>query len=688
MRKFGVLAALAVAANVSAEEVRVPCSDGPSGFLRSCAEFFDGKAGRKGFKELLRERMKSDIAHLYQGKRVDVLATTDPANPQGPGYPTPVCNVLPNEFNQQQPEGDSNATAAPNHLGQSCGQFVHLDVNVDWVCWGCPRVSEVTLDFVPPYGRREAAFQNGAFPAALNCFYQEILRELETTRKMKVEPTSACASLGKDIAGLGDKSADVAKGVQNALGGASGLNPDEIWKCETSTWENTQVTGRTTGVDVGKLRQSAQYLCSARGSMEGAFMQLAVCEIYARAGRSYRNVFGDAQAFQQELRTKVAEKVKGDCGGCASEGCADSCANEKYKTRFLDFIRDKFRTNWPANPDSSNRCVLPTAQRAQDADGGLPLLAFVGMLGRGRPGRRRRAGLAAAANAAALAAAVYLSTGCGGDTKATPICGKGGQLANNCPCPTGNLNQFKAECCDANGDQIKFDGNCSANVTPEDTGTTGAGALGGISAGGAMDDIGSALSTFSNNPSNRETGGETPEQMLAQTASAATEGGPAGPQKKTDAKAEGTGLNPAITLPKGKDGKGSGAGAGVALGAAGLSIPRGETEASGPGGDARTAAAVSQADSGATPGQGGGVPGGAGGEGGGDYRRVDPGAGGGAPLSFGSEGGAADAPVSGSEDPLDYFTRTALDENLFKKVEKRYDEKELSWLRDDSRRKK
>ena len=54
-------------------------------------------------------------------------------------------------------------------------------------------------------------------------------------------------------------------------------------------------------------------------------------------------------------------------------------------------------------------------------------------------------------------------------------------------------------------------------------------------------------------------------------------------------------------------------------------------------------------------------------------------------LAFGSKEDAGDAGVSafapGQKDPEDYFTRTALDESLFKIVEKRYQAKSRDWIK-------
>ncbi len=97
-----------------------------------------------------------------------------------------------------------------------------------------------------------------------------------------------------------------------------------------------------------------------------------------------------------------------------------------------------------------------------------------------------------------------------------------------------------------------------------------------------------------------------------------------------------------------------------------------------------------------TTGAGYGGGGGHGGGGGSDNGGINLGAGGGGPggglevQNF--EGGGAQGlsgshgqPALGTEDPADYFNRIGLNENLFKRVERRYGQKTRAWALQDSR---
>ncbi|MBI4925484.1 MAG: hypothetical protein HY843_06120 [Bdellovibrio sp.] len=54
-------------------------------------------------------------------------------------------------------------------------------------------------------------------------------------------------------------------------------------------------------------------------------------------------------------------------------------------------------------------------------------------------------------------------------------------------------------------------------------------------------------------------------------------------------------------------------------------------------------------------------------------------------FAFGGQGANRDPATIAIEDPEDYFNRISIDENLFKRVERRYVKKSLAWLLQDTR---
>jgi hypothetical protein len=174
----------------------------------------------------------------------------------------------------------------------------------------------------------------------------------------------------------------------------------------------------------------------------------------------------------------------------------------------------------------------------------------------------------------------------------------------------------------------------------------------------------------------------SPGPALADTghAASASEGGDL---KRTSPATGAAGPGGTVADAKGpKNGKRGGGGGGTSGTPALLG---GGTTAASPTDSAATEGTMA-ADSGGAYKAGGGGP-----AGGGDTNGM-PNFGSGGGISAGSGGdvsfdasGAKDVSSTGSEDPEDYFTRTGLDENLFKKIEKKIDEKERLWQVQDAR---
>ncbi len=85
-------------------------------------------------------------------------------------------------------------------------------------------------------------------------------------------------------------------------------------------------------------------------------------------------------------------------------------------------------------------------------------------------------------------------------------------------------------------------------------------------------------------------------------------------------------------------------------------------------------------------GKGGGEGAGGAGDGGFAYNPGGAGGGGAGEMNFGGQGPAGgDIPAMAGSDPDDYFTRTSPDENIFKKVERKYGEKATGWALEEAK---
>lgn len=249
-------------------------------------------------------------------------------------------------------------------------------------------------------------------------------------------------------------------------------------------------------------------------------------------------------------------------------------------------------------------------------------------------------------------------------------------------CPLSNpLKPLPAQCCDGQGRQISFTGNC-ASQTPDDTSVNDALKAGSGAVAAARQAASIAESLLG--PGNQIAKGG------AQIASA-TAGGIGsldGPGSGGHTISSSTGALP-----------GMGATAGV-VGTSGSNRSSSNNSTSGASelGGMKTAAGVDGAAG--SEAVAGGIPnarvgGGAGGAAGGTLSWFNKlgssmGFGGGAAsgsgdssnsMDFAGARGPASLMVMKSEDPADYFTRTGIQESLFKKVEKKYKDTAFSWAR-------
>lgn len=287
------------------------------------------------------------------------------SNPSERNLGKPVCSASANPLTNNMAETTSNM------VGESCGNPANMDVNVSFRIGrrGFPRrpyvqstSTQVTWQIDDNFGTREASYIRGMLVQALSCYTAQVKNEIDTLKMIRVTP--GCSAVAQDIAALGRDSQASAANLNREL--ASEKNISDIWKCENS-WD---ASDKKAGMDVGKARQSALYLCASRTAQETMFKQLMACEVFNRAGIDFRAFMNDQNALFAELKSGPGNACRNQCynecrscspgGGCNS--CTTSCSNRCYGDRVVQFFSNKGSTRWPNSGACQNIAPLSTAQ--------------------------------------------------------------------------------------------------------------------------------------------------------------------------------------------------------------------------------------------------------------------------------------------------------------------------------------
>ena len=333
----------------SAIEVPAPCSDVPSATVwRKCSDVIshadNGNLG-KGLLKALDARIKTQVEKFYtDGRSVSTLDPTDQCTGEEcvPGasynFVKPVCSLTPNSLNGCVAEETTNH----NH-SESCGDFIEVKI---------PSADLLQYDLTGNHGKRERSWFGGIYVQALSFFLAQVKDEVKNTRKLKIAAASPCAILGQDVANLGRQSDNVAKALRDNLG--SQANGNDIWKCEAD-WDPSDVK---VGMDVGKLRQSAQQLCAARSGQEAMFTQLMVCEVVYRTKVAFKSSFVSLDDFRGKVEKYMDKKCEKLCEDSCSSACGivwnpapswnksrcltcyQGCSNQCYRRELLNYIKE------------------------------------------------------------------------------------------------------------------------------------------------------------------------------------------------------------------------------------------------------------------------------------------------------------------------------------------------------------
>jgi hypothetical protein len=694
-----LLAGLGHSALATELTVKAPCTVTGEAGVAPCADYLQGTTTRTGLIKLVEKqvRLAIDGDSTANPPVKGYYQKVDPSSPIGAGFGPTICDpVGGGPFIKDAEIGPTN------HLGDSCGTTMHIDVKTSFSnhnIRGCARRSsvfkhEVTFDkswkpeLAPEAqpGTFEDGLIRGALIQAMSCHFASVKNELSSKRSLTLlsvgsDQPSQCLAIAQDVKTLTERTDKSLEILRQRLAGEP--NAKELLSCDANANKDvaavaasSKLSGRQLIPD--NIKQSAEQLCAARAAIEGMFAQLSACEVFSRAQNGYLKKLGTLeakQAFYETLTKFVQEEVSNRCeerfsnrGRCDTPNSKEvtQCVNELYKDQVRGMLQKLIEEAWPSN----GSC------QASSRDSGTtsPLSGFffigalgsLGALGSGAGFRRRkrlsRVSPLKALPMALLAVIAAASGGCKHHASKIVI-----------PQPPNPITE--PECLPPTGPNCTSDHPGSGPINLSISGAATAGSTADAALNEAERLIGPALAS--------DTAGKYAQ---GEAASAGT----------SDA-----------TPVLGKNGGNAGGGAGSASGL--LTTPSGGSTrggksgggggagGSGSGGGLKTAASSDLSNtqqSAATDGSGSSYRGGESGAGSGSASGGAGSAyGSGSGLSgdgsesgtstalFGKDGdaGARALDPSGSTDPEDYFTRLGLGDSLFKTVEKRYRQKASQW---------
>ncbi len=339
---FGAPLGQAIGANGNV--MKLPCSsDGSNVFLQKCGDVVDLVT------KDLETKVKTHVDLLYRrGEKVSTQegGTADSVGGKGYYFGKPVCDLLPHQYNDYKPEGDTSGGAV-NHIGETCGNFINVRVSIQ----GRSARTGLIMGGAAQFGSREAGYIRGGWTQMIAFHLNKVVGEMKSQNQ--VTYSASCQDLATEITELGGKTKD----LSNRL--IANVGPDQVAEVKKCQVEDFEHAANSANPDLGPLRQSAQQLCTARAALESATVQLASCEVMARAGEDYRRVFGNTEAFfSNEIQKGVSAACNSQCGGQCSgacrvtfrrgrprfnrgacESCLNSCGNSCYPVQ----IRQTFK---------------------------------------------------------------------------------------------------------------------------------------------------------------------------------------------------------------------------------------------------------------------------------------------------------------------------------------------------------
>lgn len=311
---------------------------------RACLEYLPEA------KKKVEQRVRDQAEAYYNGCDLDPGVPEDKAVRGCRGRPVPraTCNLLdtpgvPKTFNH----GVENPT---NHLSQSCGQWPYFSAVLSG------RTCSITPNYTLTDQYIEDSFNRGAWIQALNCYHQQVQAEVEKgkirlTKVMSssgVEQDGPCAAMANDYGDLKGGSDQIAKTLESKFSGQKNIGDISFCDGDGAAKADEASKYSDANPDAGKNRQSACQLRSARRSVEAMFMQLAACEVWTRAARSYETFLGRTPAsdsVKEHARRSINGISSSDRGMCSHQRVLD----QFYIPNYMSAFNSKANAIWNAD---------------------------------------------------------------------------------------------------------------------------------------------------------------------------------------------------------------------------------------------------------------------------------------------------------------------------------------------------
>jgi hypothetical protein len=255
----------------------------------------------------VRETIDGKIREYYQGRDTTLLdpavfsppaGTPPPANAFGV-FDLPICNPVENE---------RTSVTNPAHpmppAYTSCGKYTDFQINA------INASGQDNPPTTPPLGpgTKEAAHLRGSYIQNLKCHTQQVINEINNG----VLQAGSCADAGSAIgsnavilARINSTTAGLCLGGQPAPDPNNPLDPYEQWSTRFCGEQmpgqitSSGITGQEavesliaswgTSTEGARRLQAVCQLAAARGNVEAAFAELALCEIFTRTRIAWQN---------------------------------------------------------------------------------------------------------------------------------------------------------------------------------------------------------------------------------------------------------------------------------------------------------------------------------------------------------------------------------------------------------------
>ena len=211
----------------------------------------------------------------------------------------------------------------------------------------------------------------GTYLLSLSANTDEVLNELSCQQSLSIDTNGGCYVQAQQVLGLTAQLQSAA----SQLGQAANLGDIDYCQASFSGGTSNNTPTSSTASLTGNLRQSAQYLCSARTKLEAAYGQLAMCDIFARTQTDWMSKLG-SPALQAQFFTNMTttldngslnasptshagicgQQCKGKSSTSSLQACMQSCYNANVQQYFQSTLNSSQYWQQPT-PLSNTSCV-------------------------------------------------------------------------------------------------------------------------------------------------------------------------------------------------------------------------------------------------------------------------------------------------------------------------------------------